>query len=759
MNPQIKVVRPQDPASGGAKGGNADARPTGASPTDAPPTDAPPTDDRLAAAIGAIDDPLLISLSVLSGLLERPTSPQALRAGLPLVDDKLTPETFVRAAARIGISARLVKRSLDKISALNVPCVLLLKEGGACVLTGFPDRDSALIIVPETGIGAARLPRVTLAEQYLGYVLVAKPEFRFDERTEAMRREGPDRNWFWGTLRRFWRVYAHAAIATLMINLFALAAPLFTMNVYDRVIPNNATDTLLVLASGVIILYGFDFILRMARSHFIDDAGKRADVLFASQIFSQVMGMRYEVRPPSTGAFAATLRDYESLRDFFTSATLTTLVDLPFAALFLAVIWFIAGPVAIIPTIAVPIAILIGAVVQAPMHNVVRKTSRESFQKHAILLESLEGLDMLKISGAEGRAQRRWERLIGVTAETSVRARFYSTLAIGLTGLLQNMVTVLIVIYGAYLIGQGALTTGALVACTILGGRALAPLSQLAAITMRFNQSLASLRALDKVMAMPQERPADKVFLHRPRLKGRIEFQNVSFQYPTQKSPSLNGVSFTIDAGQKVGIIGRIGSGKSTITRLITGLYQPTGGAILLDGTDIRQIDPADLRGNIGYAAQDAFLFFGSVKDNICLAAPHADHAAILRAATTAGVDDFVRGHADGYDMSVGEHGRYLSGGQRESIGIARALLLDPPMLILDEPTGALDNGGEGRFRARMNDAARGKTLLLVTHRHTMLSLVDFLIVLDGGKVVASGPKDKVLKAMMEGQIRVAAMA
>ncbi len=337
-----------------------------------------------------------------------------------------------------------------------------------------------------------------------------------------------------------------------------------------------------------------------------------------------------------------------------------------------------------------------------------------------------------------------------------MKARFLSTLGINTSFFVQNLVSVLVVVVGVFKIASGDLTTGALIASSLLAARAMSPLSQVASLLVKIHQSTISLASLNKVMHLPLERPVGKTFLSRPELRGEIEFRNVAFAYPGHPHAALNGVSFRISPGERVGIIGRIGSGKSTLARLIAGLYQPTSGAILLDGTDLRQIDPTDLRRNLGYVPQDAFLFFGSVKDNIALSAPHADHRAILKAATIAGVDDFVKRHPDGFDMAVGEHGRFLSGGQREAVTIARALLFDPPILVMDEPTGAMDNSAENRLRERLEPVLARKTLLLITHRSSMLASVDRLIVVDGGRIVADGPKDKVLEKLAAGNLRVA---
>ncbi|MDE2166700.1 MAG: type I secretion system permease/ATPase [Alphaproteobacteria bacterium] len=711
---------------------------------------------RPVVAPAAPHDPLLQSLSILAGLLERPISAEALRAGLPVLDERLAPEMIVRAAHRAGITAAWRQRALHEIAPANLPCVLLLQGGGGCVLASLSG-EQATIILPGTSGEPVRLPLYEIEDLYGGYALFAHAEFRFDARTEDVVPPSTE-SWFWGTLKQFWKVYAHAAVASIVINLLTIASPLFVMNVYDRVVPNNAVATLWVLASGVLVVFIFDFILRTARSYFVDSAGKNADVVLASRIFSHVLGMRYDARPASVGALAANLREFETLRELVTSSTLMAIADLPFAALFILIIALVAGPmVALVPLLAVPVLLGIGFLLQASLRGVISQTMREGFQKHAILVESLEGLDTIKITGAEGRAQRLWERFVGATARTSMKARFLSTIGVNAAILVQNVVSVLVVVIGVFEIARGELTVGALVAASLLASRAMSPLSQIAALLVKIHHSTMSLGALNKVMSLPAERPAGKMFLHRPRLDGAIEFRGVNFAYPGHGHAALHGVSFRIEPGEKVGIVGRIGSGKSTLARLLAGLYQPSGGAILLDGIDLRQIDPADLRRNLGYVPQDAFLFFGSVKDNIALAAPHADHRAILEAATIAGVDDFVKRHPEGFDMPVGEHGRYLSGGQREAVTIARALLFDPPILVMDEPTGAMDNTAENRLRARLLPVLARKTVLLVTHRTSMLSLVDRLIVIDGGRIVADGAKDKVLQRLAEGGLRVAA--
>ncbi len=702
------------------------------------------------------DDPLAFCLVVMARLLERPTSAQALTGGLPLVDGKLTPELFVRAAERAGLSARLVRLPLEQVSPLSLPCVLLLRGRRACVLTGLPGAGEAEVLMPEDAGQPRRMARATLDGLYQGYALFARAEYRLDDRARATSAAAPEGNWFWSVITQYRKLYGEVIAAAVLVNLLALAAPIFTMNVYDRVVPNQATQTLWVLAIGVMIAFGFEFLLRMLRGYFIDTAGRGADLQLSSRLFEHVLAMRMAARPGSAGALASNLRDFEHLRDFFTSATLVAVIDLPFVLLYILIVFIIGGVIGLIPLMAIPAVLGVGFMLQAPLRQVVKQSFEEQTQKHAVLVEAISGIETIKAMNAESRLQRTWEGYVDATSRTATRSHGLSLLAVTFAQMAANLVNVLVVIAGVYLISGGRLTVGGLVACTILSGRAMAPLGQVASLLVRFHQTLNSLRALDKLMQLPVDRPAGRSYLSRPRPAGAIEFRNVTFAYPGQRVPALQGVTFRIQPGEKVGLIGRIGSGKSTIERLIMGLYEPQDGAVLIDGVDARQIDPAELRRSIGCVLQENFLFFGSIKDNIVLGAFHVDDAAILRAARIAGVDEFTSRHPQGLDMPVGEGGRTLSGGQRQSVAIARAMLFDPPILLLDEPTSSMDNSTENRFKARLQEILSGRTLVLVTHRGSMLTLVDRLIVLDGGRIVADGPKDDVMNALARGQIQAA---
>ncbi len=709
------------------------------------------------------EDALLSCLVILTRLFGNPKSPAALAAGLPVAADGLTADLFVRAADRAGLSANARRGAVSDIDATQVPAVLLLEGRKACVLLGPPKDGEVEIATPEAMDGAQRLTMAELERLYTGSMILVRPKIRLDARSAEITEARP-RNWFWTNVLSQTPIYAETVIAALIINIFTIITAVFSMQVYDRVVPNKADDTLLVLTIGALTVFGFDFLLRTLRAYLLDHAGKALDKKVSSALFEHVMAIRMAAGPRSAGAFASNLQQYETLRDFFTSATMSSLVDLPFIFLFIIIVDIIAGwQVALVPLVLAVLVVIVSVIVQWPMKKAVERSYREVAQKHALLVESLNGLDTIKAASAEGQLQRDWDGYVAAAAESAKDSRFWSMLAINFVSLAANLAFVGVMFVGCWMIFTHdptspipPLTTGALVAASMLTSRAMAPLGQIAGLIVRFHQSWTSLQGLNRLMALPVERPRGKVFLRRPRIEGAIEFRNVSFKYPGTQTNALDNVSFRIAPGERVGVVGRIGSGKTTIERLILNLFEPSQGAVLIDGVDIRQLDPADLRRNIGCVLQDPHLFFGSIKDNISLGAPYVDEASILRAAILAGVDEFAKHHPMGYDMPVGEDGRYLSGGQRQAVAVARAVLLDPPILLLDEPTSSMDNTTENLFKQKIGEIVEGKTLMLVTHRNSMLSLVDRLIVMDRGKIVADGPKTGVLDALMKGRIRAA---
>lgn len=698
-------------------------------------------------------DPLLGCLVVLTRLEHNPFSPETLIAGLPLLENKLTPELFIRAASRAGLSAQIVSRSLEDIDPLVLPAVMLLKNRQACILVSKDVvKGIATIIQPESGEGHRTLALEKLKKYYTGYTIFTRPTYRFDLRTDEGFKERPHA-WFWGVIAATWKIYSEVILASFFINLFAIASSLFVMNVYDRVVPNNAMDTLMVLAIGVLVVFCFDFLMKMLRGYFIDIAAKKSDVILSSNIFEQMMGIRMESRPESVGNFANNMQQFDAFRDFFTSTTISTMIDLPFIVFFVVIIYILGGYIAFVPLLAVPLVVLAGLIIQRPLDKAVKESYRYSGQKHAMLFESLAGVETIKSLSAESPLQRKWEHVVGMSAKLGTKVRGLSLTAISFSIFIQQIAGVVVVILGVFKISEGEMTMGALIACTILTGRALAPLSQIAGLMTRYQQSMAALQSLDNVMKMPTDRLRGRTPLHRPTLTGDIEFRDVTFKYPRQAVPALNNVTFHITAGERVGIIGRIGSGKTTIEKLILGLYRANEGTVLMDGTEISQLDPASMRRNIGYVPQDLVLFYGTVKENITFGAPFADDASVLRAAKISGVSDFVSKHPQGFDLPVGERGEKLSGGQRQAIAIARAMILDPPILILDEPTNMMDNRTEELFKGQLLEVAKDKTLVIVTHKGSLLSLVDRLILMDGGRVIADGPRDLVLKALAEGKL------
>ncbi|MEO5346785.1 MAG: type I secretion system permease/ATPase [Magnetococcus sp. YQC-9] len=699
----------------------------------------------------ANDDPLLHCLAMLTRYWERPQSLHALRAGLPLVDNRFTPEIFLRAAARVEIAAQVVRKPLEQISPLTLPVVLLLKDRQACLLMTLEKNGrEARIILPETGDGQAIVELERLKERYSGQAIFTRPRFRFDARSEEIGAVS-DKHWFWGTLSRFSGLYAEAMLASLILNLFSVTGSLFAMNVYDRVVPNNATDTLWVLFLGASLVYGFDLAIRILRSYFLDIAGKKADIIMAAELFGQVNNVRMAAQPASSGALARNLLEFESLRDFFTSATLSTFIDLPFVLIFLWIIYFLAGEIVLIPLLVIPVILGVSLLSQRILTRLMRMSAKESAQKHAILVETLSGMETIKTLGAAGTLQGQWEQIIGLSAHTGLQSRLIASIVLNVSNFLQQMTSLGMIVFGVYQIHDGKLTMGALIASSMLAGRALAPMSQVAGLLMRLQQSNISLHTLNDIMNLPLERPATSRFIHAPRLEGAFIFDDVTFHYPKNPVPVLKNFSLQIRPGERIAILGRIGSGKSTLLKLMLNLYQPDSGTILVDGVDLRQLDPVDLRRHIGCVNQENLLFFGSVRSNILMGDPFATDAAMLRAAHHAGVDEFVRRHPHGFNRAVGEQGKGLSGGQRQAIAIARALLNNPPVLLFDEPTSQMDSASEERFKARMSLIMPGCTVILVTHKAALLSLVERIIVLDEGRVVLDGPRQQVLEQLSGG--------
>ena len=674
------------------------------------------------------------------------TNQNQLKAGLPLVNDRLTPDLFIRAASKVGLFSKLATRSLSKISSLLLPAIINLKNHDGLLLTKIDlKKNNAHIVTSDNIKKIISLPE--LEEIYDGTIFLISDNYKFDTRSAETQAPKND-HWFWGTIALSWRIYRDVLIASLLINIFALVGPLFTMNVYDRVVPNQAIDTLWVLASGVFLVYIFDFIIRMLRGYFVDIAGKKSDILISANIFERVMGMKLVNRPVSIGAFASNLKDFESIRDFITSATILSVIDLPFVIIFLLVIAYVGSALVFVPIAAIVLIILYGFLIQPTLRSSIEKTFKASSQKNATLIEGLNGIETIKTLRMEGAMQSRWERSTAYISEWSIRSKFISSSATNICLFIQQTSIVIVIIYGVYLIGAGEVTMGGLIATVLLTARAISPVSQATNLSTRFYHAKAAYGSLNNIMNQPVERQNNTDYLNLEKIKGDITFEDVSFTYPNEKESVLKNINIKINEGERVGFLGKVGSGKSTIFKLILKLYDPDQGMIKFDGLDSNQINIDELRKHIGYIDQNPNLFFGTLKDNIVSGFPEASDEQMLAVSKLSGVDVFASRHPLGYGMPVGEHGEKLSVGQRQSVAIARALIGQSPILLLDEPTSALDKANENMLKNNLLKSTSKKTLLLITHRTSMLDIVDRIIVVEGGRVVADGPKKDIINSL-----------
>lgn len=697
------------------------------------------------------DDPLLACLVQVVRLHGIDASAQQLTTGLPLENERLTLALVQRAAGRVRCQSTIIRRSLARLPKGVLPAILLLKDGRACVLHDY-DAQQASVSYAESATPVS-VDLEALKQDYAGVAIFVRPHFYVDPRATEGLQQRQRKNWFWSAIFANWRLYRDALGAALLINIFAIMMPLFTLNVYDRVVPNDAFETLWVLASGLILALFFNWILTMVRARVVDKASSEVDINVSSRIMERVLDIRLDSRPSSVGAFAANLRSFEAVRDFIASASLTTFVDLPFLFLFLAVLGWLSPYLMLPPAIAAVLILLVSIFSQFRIRRLSADLFQAGAQRNAVLVESLAGLETVKVLNAQGKTQYRWEESTKNIAAVNLKIRAITSATVSFIQFIQQLVTVSVVIIGVYLVARAELSLGGIIASSMLAGRSLSSLGPLAGLMMQYYNARQSLSAIDRYMQLPAEHEMGTSYLPRPLLEGAIEFKNVYFSYPGSEQPILDGVSFKVRAGERVGIIGRIGSGKTTIARLVLGLYQPTEGTILIDGVDSRQIDPIDLRRSMGYVSQDPVLFYGSLKQNLMQGAPFATDEQMLDAAKIAGVDNFAARHPEGYDMLISERGESLSGGQRQSIAVARALLNNPAVLILDEPSSNMDNQSEVALRRQLEPICATRTVLLITHRMPLLKLVDRLLVIDNGKIVADGPKEQVITALRERHI------
>lgn len=702
-------------------------------------------------------DTLLDCLVLFTKLYHKPFTAEALSAGLPVEIGRESPELFSinnakglfsRAAARAGLKSSIVRRPLTQLSPLQLPMIILLSNQGSCILEEFSsDGSEAKIIMPTEEPIEQWVDTDVLEDEYIGFgFMIKKMVERTDDANNTLNLD--QKHWFWSTVKLSIGTYKDALYASFLINLFVLASPLFTMNVFDRVVPNNALETLWVFAIGVGIVMILDTFLKFTRTYLLENAAKKSDIIMSSIIFEKILNLKMANHPASVGTFASRLKDFDSIRAFLTSATIGVLIDLPFTILFLLVIYYLGGKMVLIPLVSIVLIFIFSYAVKKPLKKSVEETHEAAASKNSILIETLNNIETLKTLGTLGQIQWKWEEATGQIANKSLKSRILSSSLPTIIGLLIKLNRILIVVYGVYLIADFELSLGGLTASMLLSMRALSPMANLARVMTSFEDTKASYDAINEIINKPSERPEGKTFVQAPEFSGDIEFKDVTFTYPYNDVPALKNVSFKINPRDKVAIIGRIGSGKSTVQKLLLGLFEPDSGQILIDGIDIKQIDPADLRKHMGYVSQDIMLFRGTVKDNITFRATHASDGAMIRAAQISGTDEFIKKHPKGYEMPVGERGQGLSGGQRQSIGIARAFLLNAPIMLFDEPSNAMDQVTEAKLLKNLEAELQDITTIIVTQKMALLKIVDRVMVMHEGKLIIDAPKDEALKKL-----------
>ena len=689
-------------------------------------------------------DCLLSSLYFLAKYFKRTTSRATLVSGFALNDEAMSIKDFIESSKRIGLVSKVVDRSISQISRFALPSVLILKDNKACVLLDFNiEKNQAKIILPEVSEGEVLISLNELDELYTNQIIIIKPTYNFTNRISDEIIIDEPRKWFFGAMKKNIFIYQKVIIAAIFINFFVLATPLFMKNVFDRVLPNNGIETLWAMAFGIGIIMVFDFLLKILRSYYLGSAGKRADVIMSNKIFNQVLSIQLDEKPSSTGQFVSRLQSFESVRDFFTSATIVALVDIPFIFLFLFVIFFFSGPLGWVPVAAIIIILIFSFIIQKKTKVLSEKSAKEDQLKQTTLHETISGLEVIKSIGAYSRMKTHWDQALIQTTYFNEKLQFLSQINTTFTTLISQAANIGIIIVGVYMAINGDTTMGGIIAAMMLTGRVLGPLGQIVGMILRYDKAMIALKNIDEIMDMKREKHGTGL-LSRPNLSGDIEFKNVYFSYKNQNLETLKNINLTIKEGEKVAILGKIGSGKSTLTKLILNLYSPTKGSVLIDKTDVRQISAADLRHAIGVVPQEAFLFMGTVKDNITISEQFVTDEELIVASKLAGVHDFLGKHEAGYDLIVGERGEGLSGGERQAITLARALISNPSILIMDEPTNSMDKQTENNFIKKMEQIKNDKTLIIITHKPSLLSLVDRVIIIDEGNIIADGPKEKV---------------
>ena len=693
-------------------------------------------------------------------------TPESLLSTLPSSASqagRLGPDEALRALREAGYSAGLLQRRVAELHELLLPAVLLLRDADCCIVVARRPDGRYDIVMPGRQHSACIASESELEAEYTGVALVATPQVQpaaTHSSAEPSFARDAGSHWLWGTMRRFIPYYRAALLAAMLSNVLMLVGGLSTSVIYDKVIPHQAYVTLWALAIAGALAAGFDLMARQLRAYLIDMAGRKADLIVGAMLFRQTLAMRMEHRPESAGAYSHHLAQVEQVREFFASATLSAVSDLPFILIFVGMTFVVGGPLGFVLAAAIPLLIVFSAAIQNSLRRAMSTHMAQQADLHGVLVEAVDGLEDLKAAGAQGRFLRLYESATAAGATAMLRSRSITAWTLNLSSISQQLVTLAMLVWGVYLIDEKVITGGALIGAVMFASRAVAPLASVTSLATRYQGARAAMRALDEVMRKPVEREPGKVYLPKRELTGKVGLADVGFSYPVKGANSgsaprgaegprvLKGVTLRFEAGERVAILGRIGSGKSTVLRLMAGLYQPSEGHVEVDGIDLRQIDPADFRARVGFVAQDPRLFNGTLRDNVLLDRPAADAARLVEVAKVTGLERLVAGHPKGWELPVGEGGSLLSGGQRQLVALARCLVTQPQILLMDEPTSSMDAQSEVAFLRQLKEACGRCTLVMVTHRPAVLELVNRVVVVDGGKVVMDGPKDQVLAAL-----------
>ena len=694
---------------------------------------------------------MLVCLAMVAKHLGHPVHVPAMRQGFALDDQgRIPPEAYPDLAQQHGLIAGWSRKPLADIPSYVLPVVVSLVDGRSCVLRSH-DGNMATVWWAEGGMQDEQVNLQQLQGLAREEVLVVKLQPKRSDQTLAPM-QGAAFSWFWGTLWRFRHFYVESMVATVVANVLTLASVFFTMNVYDRVVPTQAYASLWTLAIGTAIAIVLEFIMRWLKARLVDLGGKKADLAINATLLREVMGIRLENRPQSVGIFASSMRDFESLRDFFSSASLVVLADMPFVLLFLGMIAMVGGHLVWIPALSMPVLIAQGLWAQKPLMKAMRANMKEAGDKQSVLVESVLNLELLKAHNAESYLQRRWETSNKAGSDSYKEIRSLTNWIMGFTTAVSQLVTVAMVVVGVYMIHANMLTLGGLIASVILAGRAISPLSSVMSLAARYQQAVSSLETLDGLMKRPRDRDIKRTYVTPEHIAGGLEAQALEFGYPGEHAiPVIKRLSLKVEPGQRLALLGRVGSGKSTLLRLMAGLYTPLAGSVRLDGVEMQQIEPAEVRSCMGYVGQDPQLFMGTLRENMVLSEAWISDAKIIEVLKSLNMYDLVASHPRGLDMPITEAGGGLSGGQRQLLSIARMMLRDPQLVFMDEPTANMDQNTEAHVIAVLGEWLKGRTLLMSTHRPQLLEWADLIGVIEAGQCVAIGPKQEMIDKLSRG--------